>query len=130
LGAVLHEEEAHGISRLAGDLDTLPAAGPKLTDISVIVSHVEEGLPTIISVTDVASGAVNTKLTPGGGLTGSGQRIKTLMIVGSPSSTWLTITLMSVSFERISAVGVERSTTLLRAGSNCAFRYEIFGLGD
>ena len=28
---------------------------------------------------------------------------------------------MSVSFERISAVGVERSTTLLRAGSNCAF---------
>ena len=48
----------------------------KLTDISVIVSHVEEGLPTIISVTDVASGAVNTKLTPGGGLTGSGQRIK------------------------------------------------------
>lgn len=44
----------------------------KLTDISVIVSHVEEGLPTIISVTDVASGAVNTKLTPGGGLTGSG----------------------------------------------------------
>ena len=42
----------------------------------MIVSHVEEGLPTIISVTDVASGAVNTKLTPGGGLTGSGQRIK------------------------------------------------------
>lgn len=27
-------------------------------------------------MTDVASGAVNTKLTPGGGLTGSGQRIK------------------------------------------------------
>ncbi len=48
----------------------------KLTDISVIVSHVEEGLPTIISVTDVASGAVNTKLTPGGGLTGTGQRVK------------------------------------------------------
>lgn len=47
-----------------------------LTDISVIVSHVEDGLPTIISVTDVASGSVNTKLTPGGGLTGKGQRVK------------------------------------------------------
>lgn len=47
-----------------------------LADISVIVSHVEEGLPTITSVTDVASGAVNTKLTPGGGLTGIGQRVK------------------------------------------------------
>lgn len=54
----------------------------ELADISVIVSHVEEGLPTIISVTDVASGLVNQKLTPGGGLTGKGSRCK---VVGEES---------------------------------------------
>lgn len=48
----------------------------KLKEISVLVSHVDEGLPTIISITDVASGTMNTKLTPGGGLTGTGQRVK------------------------------------------------------
>ena len=40
--------------------------------ISVIVSAVEEGLPTIISVTDVSTGTQNGKLTPGGGLVGTG----------------------------------------------------------
>ena len=44
--------------------------------ISVIVSAVEEGLPTIISVTDVSTGTQNGKLTPGGGLVGTGNRIK------------------------------------------------------
>ena len=44
--------------------------------ISVIVSAVEEGLPTIISVTDVSTGTQNDKLTPGGGLVGTGNRIK------------------------------------------------------
>lgn len=39
LGAVLHEEEAHGISRLAGDLDTLPAAGSILRPGSVSYSR-------------------------------------------------------------------------------------------
>ena len=36
----------------------------------------EEGLPTIISVTDVSTGTQNGKLTPGGGLVGTGNRIK------------------------------------------------------
>lgn len=59
-------------------LRTTPTAAVReeLADISVIVSHVEEGLPTIITVTDVASGLVNQKLTPGGGLTGKGSRCK------------------------------------------------------
>lgn len=48
----------------------------ELTDIGVIVSHVEEGLPTITSVTDVATGLENTTLTPGGGLAGKGSRCK------------------------------------------------------
>lgn len=48
----------------------------ELKSISVIVSAVEEGLPTIISVTDVFTGTQNAKLTPGGGLVGTGNRTK------------------------------------------------------
>lgn len=47
-----------------------------LKGISVIVSAVEEGLPTIISVTDVTTGTQNSKLTPNAGLIGTGNRIK------------------------------------------------------
>lgn len=45
-----------------------------LKGISVIVSAVEEGLPTVIKVFDVVSGKENTTLTPGGGLNGEGNR--------------------------------------------------------
>lgn len=51
------------------DLRTSPRTaeyGAELQRIPVIVTGVEEGLPTIISVTDVRSGATNDVLTPGG----------------------------------------------------------------
>ncbi|MDD2953096.1 MAG: DUF4469 domain-containing protein [Parabacteroides sp.] len=59
-------------------LRSTPTAATRalLADISVIVSHVEEGLPTIVSVTDVATGIENSCLTPGGGLVGRGDRCK------------------------------------------------------
>ena len=47
-----------------------------LKSITAIVSAVEEGLPTIISVTDVTTSIQNGKLTPNGGLVGTGDRIK------------------------------------------------------
>ena len=56
----------------------------KLDEISVIVGHVEEGLPTIIKVTDVFTGEVNSKLTPGNTLNGEGKRTK---IVGTKENT-------------------------------------------
>ncbi len=67
-------------------LRTVPTAEARamLTDISVIVSHVEEGLPTIITVTDVTTGEVNVRLTPGGGLNGTGKRTK---IMGEEGKT-------------------------------------------
>lgn len=67
-------------------LRTVPTAEARamLTDISVIVSHVEEGLPTIITITDVTTGEVNTRLTPGGGLNGTGKRTK---IMGEEGKT-------------------------------------------
>lgn len=55
-----------------------------LKDISVIVSAVEEGLPTIISVTDVTFGVRNAKLTPGGGLNGTSSRAKIVGEEGKP----------------------------------------------
>lgn len=51
------------------DLRTSPRTaeyGAELQRIPVIVTGVEEGLPTIISVTDVLSGTTNDVLTPGG----------------------------------------------------------------
>lgn len=48
----------------------------ELKGISVIVSGVEEGLPTITKVADTTTGSVNAKITAGGGLTGEGSRIK------------------------------------------------------
>ena len=55
-----------------------------LKDISVIVGEVVEGLPTITKVTDVFTGEVNAKLTPGNTLNGEGKRIK---IVGAEGSS-------------------------------------------
>lgn len=48
----------------------------ELKSISVIVSAVEENLPTITKVTDIKSGKVNTQITPGGNLNGEGKRIR------------------------------------------------------
>lgn len=48
----------------------------ELSQVTAIVSHIEEGLPTISTVTDVATGSVNKQLTPGGGLNGKGTRVK------------------------------------------------------
>lgn len=55
-----------------------------LKAISVIVGEVTEGLPTITKVTDVFTGEVNTKLTPGNTLNGEGKRIKIVGAEGSP----------------------------------------------
>ena len=43
--------------------------------ISVIVGEVVEGLPTITKVTDVFTGSVNGKITPGNTLNGEGKRV-------------------------------------------------------
>lgn len=47
-----------------------------LKNISVIVSGTSDGLPVITNVTDVTTGSVNCDLTPGGGLNGTGNRVK------------------------------------------------------
>ena len=52
--------------------------------ISVIVGEVVEGLPTITKVTDVFTGEVNGKITPGNTLNGEGKRVK---IAGTEGST-------------------------------------------
>ena len=59
-------------------LRTSPTAAirKELSEVTVIVSHIEEGLPTVTTITDVASGTVNQLLTPGGGLNGKGVRVK------------------------------------------------------
>ncbi len=51
-----------------------------MKSITVIVGEVVEGLPTITKVTDVFTGEVNGKITPGNTLNGEGKRIK---IVGT-----------------------------------------------
>lgn len=48
----------------------------ELQQIPVIVTGVEEGGPTLIRVTDVTTGSVNSTLTPGGGLNGESNRAK------------------------------------------------------
>lgn len=53
-----------------------------LSMISVIVGKVEEGLPTIIKVTDVFTGNVNSKITAGGNLNGEGKRVKIVAAEG------------------------------------------------
>lgn len=55
-----------------------------LKSISVIVSAVEEALPTIIKVNDTTTGSVNSRITAGGGLTGEGYRTK---IAGTGNAT-------------------------------------------
>ena len=59
-------------------LRTTPTAAIRkdMSELTVIVSHIEEGLPTVTTVTDVASGTINQTLTPGGGLNGKGVRVK------------------------------------------------------
>ena len=52
--------------------------------ISVIIGEVVEGLPTVTKVTDIFSGAVNGKITPGNTLNGEGKRVK---IVGTEGNT-------------------------------------------
>ena len=52
------------------------ASRKELSEVTVIVSHIEEGLPTISTITDVATGLINKQLTPGGGLNGKGTRVK------------------------------------------------------
>lgn len=47
-----------------------------LASIDVIVGQVSEGLPTITKVTDVVTGQVNGKITPGSGLNGEGKRLR------------------------------------------------------
>lgn len=55
-----------------------------LTEIEVIINGVNEGQPTIKTVTDVFTQTVNQKLTPGNTLNGSGSRVKVVGTEGSP----------------------------------------------
>ncbi|WP_195373571.1 MULTISPECIES: DUF4469 domain-containing protein [Parabacteroides] len=55
-----------------------------LKKINVIVSGVEENLPTITRVIDIVTEKVNSQITPGGNLNGEGKRIK---IVGTEGKT-------------------------------------------
>lgn len=52
--------------------------------INVIVGEVVEGLPTVTKLTDVFSGSINAKITPGNTLNGEGKRVK---IVGTEGNT-------------------------------------------
>lgn len=56
----------------------------ELKSINVIISGVEENLPTITTLTDVVTGKVNSQLTPLGNLNGEGKRVK---VVGTEGST-------------------------------------------
>ena len=55
-----------------------------LKGISVIIGEVVEGLPTVTKLTDVFTGEVNGKITPGNTLNGEGKRVK---IVGTEGNT-------------------------------------------
>ena len=55
-----------------------------LESISVIVGQVSEGLPTITKVTDVVTGEVNARITPGGSLNGTGKRVRIVGEEGKP----------------------------------------------
>lgn len=55
-----------------------------LKKINVIISGVEENLPTITRVIDVVTEKVNSQITPGGNLNGEGKRIK---VVGTEGTT-------------------------------------------
>ena len=55
----------------------------EMKGISVIVGEVVEGLPTITKVTDVFTGEVNGKITPGNTLNGEGKRVKIAGAEGS-----------------------------------------------
>lgn len=47
-----------------------------LKKISVIITGVEENLPTISTVTDVVTKKINSQITPGGTLNGEGKRVR------------------------------------------------------
>ena len=55
-----------------------------LKNISVIVSAIEEALPTISKVVDTATGSVNNRITPNGGMSGEGSRVK---VIGEEGKT-------------------------------------------
>ena len=55
-----------------------------LKEVGVIIGEVVEGLPTLRKVTDVFTGEVNGKITPGNTLNAEGKRIK---IVGTEGNT-------------------------------------------
>lgn len=63
---------------------TLTELKKELSEIDVIIQGVNEGLPTIKTVTDVFTQTVNQKLTPGNTLNGSGNRVKVVGTEGSP----------------------------------------------
>lgn len=63
---------------------TLPELKKDLSEIDVIINGVNEGMPTIKTVTDVFTQTVNQKLTPGNTLNGSGSRVKMIGTEGSP----------------------------------------------
>ncbi|WP_455638434.1 DUF4469 domain-containing protein [Parabacteroides sp.] len=63
---------------------TLAEIRKELNEISVIVNKIEEGMPTISTVTDVVTGIVNKTLTPSGNLNGTGKRLRIVGDEGKP----------------------------------------------
>lgn len=72
-----------GTNRVIIRFAPLAELRPDLDSISVIVGEVQEGLPTIVTVTDVFTKEVNNHITPGNTLIGTGSRTK---IVGEASN--------------------------------------------
>lgn len=62
---------------------TLPELKKDLSEVDVIIQGVNEGMPTVKTVTDVFTQTVNQKLTPGNILNGSGNRVKVVGTEGS-----------------------------------------------
>ena len=55
----------------------------ELKKVTVIVTGVEENLPTITKVMDVVSEKINSEITPGGNLNGEGKRVRVIGAEGS-----------------------------------------------
>lgn len=77
-GVFLGPKAQFDSSRNRVTLRSVPLAKyrPQLDRINVIVSGSEEAKPTVTVVTDVTTGSVNDVITAGGGLNGTGYRIK------------------------------------------------------
>lgn len=86
-----------------------------LEKIGVIITTSEELLPTITTVTDVTTGSVNSELTPGGGLNGTGSRVR---IAGTEGNT---VGFIFVSADNETETPVPATSLLRNDPSNFSF---------